>query len=118
MKNISIKLNLQQLQSAVKVMKGQTGDIECLVIPIEKNHLFKGEKGIYLDLQAFEIKQKREGSKDTHLIKQSLPKEVYEKMDDEERKSQPIIGNAAVWAGVQENIINQPVLSDTDDLPF
>ena len=91
MSNISGKLNLMQLKAAIRKMNGANGPIDCIVIPIEANHLFRGEQGVYLDLIAFESKTKNEKIKDTHLVKQSLPKEVLELMSDEERKSQPII---------------------------
>lgn len=119
MGNFSAKLNLLQLNAVVKNLKGQSGEVKCLVIPINQNSLFEGEKGIYLDIQGFEIKQKREGSKDTHLIKQSFPKEVYDKLTDEQKKELPILGNAIFWdGGNQETTSSTAVLSDEDDLPF
>lgn len=118
--NISGKLNFLQLKAVIKKMKGQSGEIECLVIPIKDNNLFKGEKGIYLDLIAFEVKEKKADSKDTHLIKQSLSKEVRESMSEEDLKSMPILGNLSVWG---ENNQSDPVSSsvttnEEDDLPF
>jgi hypothetical protein len=119
MSNISSKINLAALKHSVRKMKGQTGEVECLIIPIEANNLFKGEKGVYLDTTGFEIKNKTGTSKDTHLVKQSLPKEVYEKMTDEQKKEQPIIGSMIVWAGGgslgDAAIIEQ---DESDDLPF
>ena len=113
MSNISVKINLRQLKSTVRVMKGASGDIECLVIPINVNHLVKGEKGIYLDLMGFEIKEKKADRKDTHLVKQSMPKEVYEVMTEAQKKEAPILGNMIVW-GYQEA---EPVEYSVDELP-
>jgi hypothetical protein len=94
MNNINIKLNLKQLNHAIiTTPKGA----KCLLIPIRENNLFEGEKGIYLDLTAWELKENKAGSKDTHLIKQSLPKDVFEAMTDHQKKEMKIIGNAAVW---------------------
>lgn len=121
MSRIVGKLNLAQLKGQVKVMQGQTGMIECLVLPIIANNLFKGDKGIYLDIIAFEFESKKGDSKDTHLVKQSLPKEMFEKMTDEEKKAMPIIGNLRVWdaehseAEPQTNMVSQ---AESDDLPF
>ena len=122
MSNISVKINLRQLKSTVRVMKAESGDIECLVIPIGVNHLVKGEKGIYLDLMGFELKVKRDDSKQTHIVKQSLPKEVYEVMTDEQKKEMPIVGNMIVW-GFQEAAPVEYAVADMsqpegDDLPF
>ena len=108
MSNISGKLNLMQLKAAIRRMDGKSGPIDCLVIPIEANHLFRGDKGIYLDLIAFENKAKNDAIKDTHLVKQSLPKEVLEAMTEDEKKSQPILGNLRVWG----EFIEHPPQSD------
>lgn len=119
MGNISIKLNLAGLVHATRIEKGQTGEQECLIIPIDKNKLYKGEKGLYLDLTAIEIKNPSNGQKDTHLIKQSFSKDVYEKMSEDERKATPILGNAIVWG---ESSRNEPELAKptdaSDDLPW
>ncbi|WP_372775634.1 hypothetical protein [Mangrovibacterium sp.] len=123
MGNISAKINLRQLQSAVRTMKGKSGDIECLVIPIAGNNLIKGEKGVYLDLIGFELKEKIGDRKDTHLVKQSLPKEVTEKMSDEQKHAMPILGNMVLW-GFQEPAPNNVEVGEVSaedmdgDLPF
>jgi hypothetical protein len=122
MSNISIKINLRQLKSAVRTMKGTSGDIECLVIPIAANHLIKGEKGLYLDMQAYELKERKADRKDSHLIKQSLPKEVFDAMSDEEKKTTPIIGNLVVWGYSEPAPVNVEIAEtqpgESDDLPF
>jgi len=46
---------------------GETGPVECVIIPIEANHLFRGNSGIYLDMTAFELKEPKDNQ--THLIK-------------------------------------------------
>lgn len=120
MGNISVKLNLEALKCVKQLKKGKSGDIMCLVIPIEANNLYQGEKGTYLDLVGFKIKDKKNDSKDTHLIKQSLPKEVFEKMTDEEKRSMPILGNAIVWDYQNKNneVHTAEVIKEEDDLPF
>ena len=119
MKRINIKLNLSQLKSVVRYEKSATGMIECVIIPIEANFLFKGEKGIYLDLTAFELKNPKEGSRDTHLIKQSLPKDVFEAMNEDQRRAMPIVGNCSVYDAEEQKPVSSPTPIDaTDDLPF
>lgn len=121
MGNISIKINLRQFKNVVKDMKRKDGStVKCLVIPIESNNFYEGEKGVYADLTAIEIKNKVGESKNTHLIKQNFPKEMYEKMTEEEKKATPIIGNAIVW-GRQEPEPQAAELDEgdiPDDLPF
>ena len=119
MSNISIKLNLLNLRAVKRYEKGQSGPVECLIIPIENNHLFVGEKGVYIDLIAFELRDKKEGSKDTHLVKQQLPKEIFEKMTDEQKKSTPILGNCTVWdRNESESQNSTETLPEGTDLPF
>ena len=119
MSNISTKINLAGLKHSVRTIKGKTGDLECLIIPIEANNLFKGTKGVYLDLQGFEIKNKVNDSKDTHLVKQSLMKEVYEKLSDEDKKAMPVLGSHTLWSGsgsLGDSVLNTQ--QENDDLPF
>jgi len=118
---ISGKINLLMLKGAIKIMKAQSGEIECLIIPIAQNNLFKGEKGIYLDLIAFELENKKEGQKDTHLVKQSLSKEIRAVMSEEDLKAMPILGNLSLWAdgfNSQEPLTNPDPINEFDDLPF
>jgi len=123
MSRISGKLNLLNLHGVVKMIPGKMGPVECVVIPLEKNKLFKGEKGIYLDLIAFEIAhdKRREGSKDSHLLKQSFSKEVRESMTEEQIKALPILGSLQVWDESfteSEPVSSSTTLGEDDDLPF
>lgn len=117
------KMNLAMLHHVVKEIKGETGMVKCLVIPIEKNHLFEGKDGnFYLDLIAFDLKNTTKDQ--THLVKQSLPKDVREKMTKEELEAMPIIGNlnANMGGGGANQTPNNPkqgvILGEQDDLPF
>lgn len=136
MANISIKLNLKQLKHVEREMTGKDGKtkIKCLIIPITENMIFEGEKGAYLNMTAIEIKDRSNMSatqKDTHLIKQDIPKDKYDTMTDEERKSYPILGNAILWGRQEPAPVQSSELSDSavdqyndnnpeepDDLPF
>ena len=122
MSTITTKLNLSQLKHVIQKKKVKSGEeIDCLVIPIELNNLFKSEKGnVYLDLIGFEIKEKKTDSKDTHLIKQFLPKSTYDGMTEDEKKEMKVIGNHVLWSA-QEPDPNSPVsepIDEDDDLPF
>jgi len=117
---ITLKLNFTQLKHAVRKMKGESGEMDCLIIPIESNALYRGDKGIYLEMIAFEVKEKKD-SKDTHLIKQSFSKEVRKGMTDEQLKSLPILGNMRIWDDLPETTVNIEPVNDPleqDDLPF
>jgi hypothetical protein len=120
MSRINGKLNLMNLKASIMNIKGKLGPVECIVLPIELNKLFKGEKGIYLDLIAFEIEKPKEGNKDTHLVKQSFSKEEREKMTEEQLKALPILGNLRVWDGTAEGEPASSMAPATEDdgLPF
>jgi hypothetical protein len=117
---ITLKLNLTQLKHArMKTPKGA----EVIVIPITDNSLFVGEKGIYLDIVGFEIKNPEAG-KDTHLLKQSFSKENLAAMPEDVKKSLPILGNARITTGgghfepEPKDMNNGQVAEGLNDLPF
>jgi len=119
MGNISIKLNLRQFKNVIKDMKRKDGTMtKCLVIPIEANHLFEGEKGVYADLTAMQIKNKVGDSKDTHLIKQSFPKDFYNSLTKDQKMQLPIMGNAIVWERQEQEPQQADISIESDDLPF
>lgn len=120
MSRISGKINLLQLFAVRKMINGQAGLTECLVIPIQKNKLFIGEKGVYLDLIAFDIKEPKEGFKDTHILKQSFSKEVRDAMSEDELKKLPILGGLQVWGEFTESepISSNDITDENDPLPF
>jgi hypothetical protein len=131
MGNISIRLNLRQLSHVEREMTGNDGQkLKVLIIPIEENKLYVGEKGVYLDITAIEIKNKVGDSKDTHLLKQSFAKEVYEAMSESERTASPILGNAIQWGRQEPAPVASTTLSESavdayndnseedSDLPF
>jgi len=117
MNNLNIKLNLQNLHCACRFEKGMAGPVECLIIPLEKNHLFKGEKGVYLDLTAFELKEKKDNR--THLIKQQLPKEVFKALIEEQKRATPILGDVSTWEHTDLGQTSDLTpLAEGSDLPF
>lgn len=116
------KLNLAKLTHVLMNKKGKGGkDVKGLFIPIEQNHLFEGKDGnVYLDLIAFDLKEPKDNQ--THLVKQSLPKDVRDKMSKEEQNDQPIIGSLNTSMGRKEEPNNAAgkgvVVDENDDLPF
>lgn len=121
MSRLSIKINLATLKCVIKPQtNAKKEQVDCLIIPIDVNRLFRGEKGgLYLDLTAFDIDpaKRHADSKDSHLLKQSFAKEVYEAMTEEEKRSMPIIGNVITWDGTPTEVA-ATVIKEEDDLPF
>lgn len=134
MGNISIKLNLRQLKHVEREMNNKDGKpIKVLILPLEENMIFQGEKGAYLNLTAIEIKDRSKFSadqKDTHLVKQDIPKATYEAMSEDQRKAMPILGNAILWGRQEAAPVESSEMSNSavdeylnkdeghDDLPF
>lgn len=124
MTNFSIKTDLLKLKgSFLTNLKGKAATKRCLVIPIDDSNLFVGEKGVYLNLTAIEMREERYG--DTHVLKQSFPKDVYQAMTEEERNEQPILGFLKPLESAQAKQMQVTRTTDAataveepDDLPF
>lgn len=117
MDNFNAKLNLLKLKRAgVMQIQGRGEVLRCLVIPIEENNIFVSTddnnrpKAAYLDLTAWALQNPKYD--ETHMIKQSLPKEVREKMTDEEKKAMPILG------GMRPASLDVKNAATTCDAPF
>lgn len=124
-KNLNIRINLTDFQnSGVVMLQGKTGMKKCVVIPIEENHLYQGNKGVYADFVAWGNDKLNNGS--THLIKQSLTKELRDAMTEEQRMSQPTFGDVRPMVSEVEQSAGSAEFAGaamaaadpTDDLPF
>lgn len=123
MGNFGIKIDLLKLKNSfVTNLKGKAATKRCLVIPIDDSGVYLGEKGVYLNLTAVEMREQRYG--DTHVLKQSLAKEVYQAMSEEERMAQPIfralkpIESQQRQMEVTQTTNAAEAVEDPDDLPF
>ena len=123
MSNIGIKVNLQALSGAfLKNLTGRTATKRCLIIPVDDNpSMFIGEKGTYLNMVGVEVKNPQYG--DTHLLKGDIPKEVYDRMTEEQRNAQPILGNVRPITPKQQAVtgtvnMDAPEGEQNEDLPF
>lgn len=113
---ISGKINLTKFKHAIITRKTKSGEeIEGIFIPIEMNDLFKSEKGnVFLDIVAFDSVNKQ--YKQTHAVKQSLPKEKYEAMSEEERKQTPFLGHLNTDTGREEAAPSTQMEDSFEDL--
>ena len=122
--NYGIKADLQKLTNTFlrNFTSAKTGVTKrCICIPIDDNpSIYLGEKGCYLSMTAVEVSNPQYG--DTHCLKPDLPKEVRERMTQEQRDALPIIGNMRPL--VKGQPISQTVSSEQpetepqEDLPF
>lgn len=75
MANYGIKIDLLKLKNSfVTNLKGKAETKRCLVIPIDDSGVYLGEKGVYLNMTAFEMREQRYG--DTHVLKQAYRKRL------------------------------------------
>ena len=116
------KLNLAAFQHAIMNVTRKDGSkVECIVIPIEENNLFKSEKGnVYCDFKVWEISPEKRKGEDTHLINQSLKKEIRESLKSQ-GKYPPTLGSIREQqyeaSDTVDNSFNN-VETSGSDLPF
>lgn len=125
--NYSGKLNLLKFRNACIVsVAGRTATKKGIFIPIEDNNLFISAdenlrpKGAYLDFIAWENQQPGKYG-DTHSLRQSLAKDVRERMTEEEQKAIPFIGNMKPYElqnAAQSTYAPAVEVYAEDDLPF
>ena len=116
MGNLLVNLQLTKLHRVGRVtMKDKKGgDLDCLVIPIKLNHLFVSNTNeVYLSMVAWEANGLSNGQ--THLLKPSVPKEVFDSLTDEQKKSIPIVGNVRPRENKKEL---ESYTAPVNDLPF
>ena len=97
-------------------------------MPIDDNHLFESVnedgslKAVYLDLNAFALREPK--YEQTHIVKQSLPKDVRESMTKEQLDAMPILGgmkplvNPSANTATASNVPFAQPTEDDSDLPF
>lgn len=120
MGNISSSIDLAKFKNSVVIKHGKNKDVECLLIPLAQNGLKNGEYGVVFETVGFSYDNKGKG-KSTHIIKQSFPKDVLDKMSDDEKKAMPIFGNHVNWdeaSGVGNNSAPAQSVESDEDLPF
>jgi len=93
MANYNLKLDLSKLQGFGKItLQGKSGQAKrCVVIPLEDNQIFEGEKGTYLDLVCIATPNSDYGS---HMVTLSSTKE-----ERESGVRKPIVGNLKPFGG-------------------
>ena len=119
--NYNLRIALTKIKGA-KVMdiEGKTCTKRCVVIPIDSEEgtvqdSYEGKidglpttkflNDVYLNLTAFEFKEKKYGQ--SHGIKASFSKKKLERTSEEELKAMPFVGNMKPW------VMN----TSDDDLP-
>ena len=89
MKNFNVKINLA-LMNGVKTITSKKNNEKYVCIPLSDNYIFEGKKGLYLDLTAYSYDGK---FGESHILKNRIPIDIYEKMSEEDKKNTTIIGS-------------------------
>lgn len=131
MDNYQLKQNLLKFKAAfVMTIKGKTSQKQCVCIPIEDNYLFVSAddklkpKAVYADINANQYEDGKSQFGDTHYLRLNVPKDIREKMTEEEKKAIPYLGNMKPsQAPVKQSAeVETPTYTapdeDLDDLPF
>ena len=121
MSNYGIKLNLTKIKGHFfKNIQGKNETKRCICFPFDTLGFYEGEKTVYLDLVAFEYREPKYA--DTHMLKISIAKEIFDAMTDEEKNSQPIVGGlkpiVAAARGHIEITGTTSTADEGEDLPF
>lgn len=124
--NYSIKIDLLKLKGAfMRELQGKTAAKKCIIIPVEENDIYVGQKGCYLDLTGIEMANPQFG--DTHFVKPDIPKAKRETMTDEQRRAVPILGGMRAIQPRQQQTTtmmiddhdnSQEETATNDELPF
>ena len=118
MKNFNVKINLA-LMNGVKTITSKKNNEKYVCIPLSANYIFEGRKGLYMDLTAYSYDGK---FGESHFLKNRIPKDIYEKMSEEDKKNTPIIGSLSpleMDKGITEEVDYQEFNEDSkEDLPF
>ena len=127
MSNYIGKLNLLKFKNSCIITVKGNATKRGIFIPIDDNNLFvttgddQKARGAYVDFMAWENQQPGKYG-DTHGIRQSLPKEVRERMTEEQLKAAPYFGNMKPYEMQNASqTVEAPatqVEETTDELPF
>lgn len=111
--NLSVSINLLKMKAAVMGIKGKNEVKKCVVIPIEDNDLYSkvsddGTVSVFLSLACWENRDVSQYG-DTHMVKQSHSKEWNASHSVEQRRDEPILGNARPIMDKSVEQLNVPI---------
>lgn len=125
--NLNISINLLKMKSAVMGIRGNEAVKKCVVIPIEDNDLYSkvdenGNVSVFLNLSCWENREVSQYG-DTHMVKQSHSKAWNDSHTQEQRREEPILGNARPIVERTIEQVNVPIVKvecddQNSDLPF
>ncbi len=121
--NLRVSVDPLKMKAAVLGIKSpKTGVVKkCLVFPIEDNDFYNkvDDNGKLVIRMTFDVWKNRTVSQygDTHMVKQSHSKEWNESHSEEQKKTEPILGNARPIVLKSIADVNVPV-AEVEATPF
>lgn len=127
-RKLDASLALSKLKHVMMTKKNKKGKkIECIVIPIKQNYLFKDEKSgaVYLGVSV-NLKDGEDEYGQHGFIGQKIDGRIYKEASDsekEEMKKTPILGGMKDWeftdnSAARDTAGSQGEMEEDDDLPF
>ncbi len=128
-RSLSGSIAITKLKHTIRKFKNKAGkEVECLVIPINLNHMVKGkEDACYLPVRVF-VREEADEYGQHGFISQSVDSKKWKEASEQQRqeyKDLPILGNikdfdrSAADASGQINEPLEPGPDDKgDDIPF
>lgn len=108
-------------QAVIKELKGKSGMIRGVFLPIDGNHLTEKNGEAYMDIRVV-IREEEDNYGQIGFVAKSVPSSVYKELKDDKDKLnavQPILGNLKDFSGGgQSNTDPAPVVGEDEDLPF
>lgn len=121
-RNLSGGIALTKLpQAVIKELKGKSGQIRGIFLPIDGNHLVEKDGSVYMDIRVV-IREEEDKYGQIGFVAKAVPSSVYKGLKDDKDKlnaAQPILGNLKDFSGGgQSNTDPAPVVGEDEDLPF
>ncbi len=126
--NLRVSIDPMKMKCGIMSIKSPKTGVskKCLVLPIDDNDIYNkvGDDGKITVRLTFDVWENRQASQygDTHMVKQSHSKEWNEAHNDDDRRNEPIWGNARPIETKTIEQVNVPTAEiepqKDDDLPF
>lgn len=123
--NFTAKIDISKISGAFACkIQGKNSSKNCICIPTDATGVFVGSKGVYIDLRISELAEDKQRYEDTHIVRQSFPKDMYEQLSEDDRRSIPLLGgmrpiNTTVkYINKEVRNAQQQQVEAADGLPF